>query len=289
MKQKISKGILTVFGLLFAAFLFLLYRSYHGIQINNYQLESSKLTSPVKLVVIGDLHSYDFGKENAELIEKISQQQPDAILMQDKKKADVQVVLKLLEDLRVVAPIYYALGNHELEWKELHGEELQQRLENAGAIVLDQEWQDVQIQGQTIRIGGLYEYAFGFAGRDMTDTSDERVKAYKFLTEFVDTDAFTLMLSHRPDSFIFNEASELWNIDLVASGHLHGGQAVLPFLGGIYGGDQGWFPEYVHGMYQKNNIHLLITSGLSTNKKIVPRWNNPPEIMVLDLVPEGNE
>ena len=139
------------------------------------------------------------------------------------------------------------------------------------------------MNGQQIRIGGLYDYAFGFDNIDLSDSSNEKVQIYNFLTEFQNTDALKIMLSHRPDSFIFNNASKLWDIDLVISGHLHGGQVVLPILGGVYGGDQGWFPEYVQGMYEKDNMNILITSGLSTNKKMVPRWNNPPEIMVLEL------
>lgn len=104
-----------------------------------------------------------------------------------------------------------------------------------------------------------------------------------FLEEFEDTDAFKIMISHRPDSFIFGEAAEEWDIDLVVSGHLHGGQVVVPLLGGVYGGDQGYFPEYVHGMYEIGNMHLFVTSGLGTNKKAVPRVNNRPEVAVIEI------
>jgi predicted MPP superfamily phosphohydrolase len=72
----------------------------------------------------------------------------------------------------------------------------------------------------------------------------------------------------------------------VVSGHLHGGQIVLPIIGGVYGADQGWFPKYVHGLYEVNKMNILITSGLSSNKKILPRWNNPPEILLVRLIPE---
>jgi predicted MPP superfamily phosphohydrolase len=105
-----------------------------------------------------------------------------------------------------------------------------------------------------------------------------------FLKDFVDTDHLKLMLSHRPDSFIFSDASRRWDIDLVFSGHMHGGQMVLPFFGGVYGGDQGWFPEYVHGMYEKDNMHIFVTSGLGTNPHKVPRFNNLPEIAVIHMV-----
>ena len=94
------------------------------------------------------------------------------------------------------------------------------------------------------------------------------------------------MLSHRPESFVLGEASVTWNIDLVLHGHAHGGQVVLPFVGGLWAGDQGFFPTYVHGMYEKDLLSILVTSGLGTNKKAIPRLNNPPEVVVLNLLPE---
>jgi hypothetical protein len=105
------------------------------------------------------------------------------------------------------------------------------------------------------------------------------------LNDFVNTDRFTLFAAHRPDSFYFGDASEVYDIDLVVSAHIHGGQVIMPFFGGLYGGDQGWWPKYYHGYYEKNNIKWLITSGLSTSKKALPRFNNPPEIMMINLIP----
>ena len=72
-------------------------------------------------------------------------------------------------------------------------------------------------------------------------------------------------------------------MDLVISGHDHGGQVVLPFLGGLYGGDQGWFPSYVHGIYQIGKMEIFVTSGLSSERQMLPRWNNRPEIAVLQV------
>lgn len=77
--------------------------------------------------------------------------------------------------------------------------------------------------------------------------------------------------------------SDYWKIDLVISGHDHGGQVVIPFKGGLYGGDQGWFPPYVHGLYRTGRIRLFVTSGLSSEKQKLPRWNNRPEIAVLNV------
>lgn len=91
------------------------------------------------------------------------------------------------------------------------------------------------------------------------------------------------MLSHRPESYVFGDASKTWDIDLIICGHVHGGQVVVPFIGGLYGGDQEWFPEYDHGLYEKDNFQMFITSGLGSNEQKLPRFNNPPEIAVLNI------
>lgn len=86
-------------------------------------------------------------------------------------------------------------------------------------------------------------------------------EVYGFLQDFQATDRCKILLCHRPDSFVFGEAASTWDVDLVISGHLHGGQVVLPLLGGVFGGDQGWFPRYVHGVYEKEGVTIAVTSG----------------------------
>ena len=157
--------------------------------------------------------------------------------------------------------------------------DLIEELESAGAIVLEKKYVDIEINGALVRLGGMYDYAFGLDGDNTALSAPEDVLV--FLEDFQDTDRIKIMLSHRPDSFIFGDASEVWDIDLVISGHNHGGQVVLPFFGGLYGGDQGWFPTYVHGLYEKGNLQMFITSGLGSDRQKLPRFNNPPEVAVL--------
>lgn len=142
-------------------------------------------------------------------------------------------------------------------------------------------YRDVEIGGCKVRIGGMYEYAFALDGDNSAENLTGNVR--DFLEEFQNTDRYKIMLCHRPDSFVFGDASDYWKIDLVISGHDHGGQVVIPFKGGLYGGDQGWFPPYVHGLYRTGRIRLFVTSGLSSEKQKLPRWNNRPEIAVLNV------
>lgn len=82
--------------------------------------------------------------------------------------------------------------------------------------------------------------------------------------DFQSTEKLKVMLSHRPDSFIHGDASQLWDIDLVVSDHTHGGQVVLPFVGGLCSPGQGLFPKYDAGLFQKDKLQIAITAGLGS-------------------------
>ena len=112
------------------------------------------------------------------------------------------------------------------------------------------------------------------------ESSDE----YIFLKDMEKTDLPTIVLAHMPDTFIFNGAHNYWsNIDLVVSGHTHGGVVRLPFVGGLYAPMQSFFPEYDYGFYMLGEkMQMVITSGLS-GYKFIPRFLNLPEICVLNL------
>lgn len=259
--------------------------SSNWLVVRKFQTGFGQSGGTVRLAVLGDLHDHEFGEHNRELAEKVKEQEPDLILllgdMLNGSSSSASVPLELIELLKETAPVYYALGNHELEYEEKGHPELIRELEEAGAEVLEKEYVDLTVGGVKLRLGGMYEYAFGLNGNNDALAAPEDV--LDFLLEFQDTDRLKIMMSHRPDSFIFGDASQVWDIDLVISAHNHGGQVVLPFAGGLYGGDQGWFPQYVHGLYDKDNLRLFITSGLGTDREKFPRFNNPPEIAVLDV------
>ena len=276
--------------------------SYHWMKVNRYPVTVRNLpyTDTVtdagfKMVVLSDLHDHEFGKDNEQLIRRVKEQNPELIILDgdmlnEDSKSD-RVPVRLVEGLEEIAPVYYALGNHELDYigaaegkkMQKHPEDsgLVKDLTDAGACVLEEGYRDVEIGGCKVRIGGMYEYAFALDGDNSAEnlTGDAR----DFLKDFQNTDWYKIMLCHRPDSFIFGDASDYWKVDLVISGHNHGGQVVIPFKGGLYGGDQGWFPPYVHGLYRTGRIRLFVTSGLSSEKQILPRWNNRPEIAVLNV------
>ena len=291
MRRNSLKRVLYILAALTVFLAFEIWYSSDCLVMRRYAFTSPKLSRPVTAVVLSDLHDHAFGAGNRRLIQAAADERPDVILvlgdMLNRDAEDTAPVVGLMAALDQIAPVYYALGNHENDYILSHGRGLLEELEAAGAQVLDLSYEDAEIGGQIIRIGGMYDYAFAQDAVNSTKKENMPARVYDFLTDFLDTERLTLMLSHRPESFVLGEASVTWDIDLVLHGHVHGGQVVLPFVGGLWAGDQGFFPTYVHGMYEKDLLSILVTSGLGTNKKAIPRLNNPPEVVVLNLLPEG--
>lgn len=283
--KKLAVAAIIVIALL-AVYIFVsVWISYNYIVVREYTADTGKNKHELKATVISDLHDYRFGGDNKKLADKIIQTDPDVIIMDgdmlNADSKDASVPVKLIRLLKDTAPVYYALGNHEIDYMKNNHAGLIDDLENAGAVVLDKEYADIKINGTQIRLGGMYDYAFGLNGNNDASAAPSDVK--NFLNDFQDTDHLKIMLSHRPDSFIFGDAGKAWDIDIVISGHNHGGQVVVPFKGGLYGGDQGWFPEYVHGVYKKDNLCIFVTSGLGSDRQKLPRFNNPLEIALLTI------
>ena len=286
-KSKIFIIIFIISSFLLIYTIASLWISSNYLTVKKYEFTTEKVTQEVTLVVLSDLHDHEFGFRNEELVKKTAEQHPDVILLDgdflNEDSENGNIPCELIEKLVEIAPVYFALGNHELSYIESNHPDLIQQLQEAGAVVLDKEYVDLEIGETSLRLGGMYDYAFGQDGNNTASNAPEDVRT--FLEDFQNTDCLKIMMSHRPDSFIFGDAASYWDIDLVISGHNHGGQVVVPFLGGLYGGDQGWFPEYVHGMYQKDGMNLFVTSGLGSHDQILKRFNNPPEIAVLKILP----
>lgn len=282
---RIAAMIFTIFAILIAVEIII---SYKCLTVTDYKIKSDKIKETTKIVLISDLHNSQFGSKNKRLVDKIQKQDPDLILMdgdmlnEDGKNA--QTAVELISALKKTAPVYYALGNHEIAYRQRRDKNLYQKLQKAGAKVVEKEYEDIKVRSNKIRIGGLYEYAFAVDGAGNMVKKSIPSKVRDFLMDYENTDAFKIMLSHRPDSFVFGQAADTWKIDLVVSGHVHGGQVRIPGKGGLYGGDQGWFPEYTDGIHHFKTVnHMIITRGLGSDKEKLPRFHNIPEIVVIRL------
>lgn len=141
---------------------------------------------------------------------------------------------------------------------------------------------DLEVKGNPLRLGGMYEFGF----ETSMQSEEENKQAISYLQEYVDTDRYLIMCAHRPDSFDSWNTADVWGIDLVLSGHLHGGQVIIPGIGGLYSQLEGFFPQYDYGQYKLGNSDMIITRGLGSNPKIFPRFSNPPEIVVVNVEAE---
>ena len=289
MKRIIRIGI-TVLFLAIAALSLSYVLSRYGLTVTRFELSQQKLSEPLRIVQLTDLHNSEFGKGNERLIRKVREQQPDLILLtgdmlnQYEERTDVPV--NLIRELSQIAPVYASYGNHEQQHEKNYGSDIRAIFTEAGATVLEQEWVDVEIKGQELRIGGIYGYCM--AGYYLkTDETDEMETA--FLDDFCDTDRTKLLLCHMPVAWIKYGSLDYWDTDYVFAGHAHGGQVRIPFVGGLYAPDQGRFPGRCEGLFfSKDALHTLVLSrGLGTSKSKLPRLNNIPEILVVDLVPEN--
>ena len=250
-----------------------------SIKLTEYQITSDKITEPIRIVELSDLHCADLGDK---LPTMVAEQNPDLILfvgdIVDVDAEGITVALSTLARLSDIAPLYVSLGNHDWEYRNLRDVDIVAAFEEVGATVFDTSYMDITVKGQKIRIGGTYGYCLP------DNVIEAREKDSSFLYDFQATDDLTLFMGHMPVCWISNGSLEYWDVDFVFSGHSHGGQVVLPFVGGLYAPDQGWFPGECSGHFESEGKHLIVTTGLGGTSP-VPRFWNRPEVVVVDILP----
>ncbi len=284
MRKKILKTIVLIILLLIILCAISIWCSYNVLSVSHFTVSETAIDNPVRIVLVSDLHNHTFGDNNIRLVEKIQEQNPDLILldgdMLNEDSEDSSVPVRLIEQLIDTAPVYYTIGNHEKAYMENGHTELISELEEAGATVLHYTTEDITVNGNELRLGGIYEYGFSTSMQE----EEENERAVTYMKQWVDTDRYLIMCSHRPESFYCWDYNDQWGIDLQLSGHLHGGQVILPFAGGLFAPLQGFFPAYDSGQYEVGDCTMIITRGLGSNREMLPRLNNLPEIAVIDLV-----
>ena len=265
-------------------FSYFIYISYYDLDITTYEIQSEKINNDINIVMIGDVHDYHCHIKD-KVIDKINELNHDIILCDgdiiDDTSTSDEEMLSFLAQLADISDVYMSLGNHEVSFYEGHMDDLK-RIEDIGVNLLEEEYKDITIGNTTIRLGGMYNYAFGMTEGKITKEDMNNSSTYQFLTDMTNTSLFKIMLAHRPDSFMYNDAYQ-WDIDLVLSAHTHGGQAILPFIGGLYAPEQGWFPKIDFGKYHRDNMTLIVTRGISSSKELLPRFNNKSEIVHITL------
>ena len=264
-----------------------LYQSKYSLNYSSYQITSDKINTPVRILQLTDLHNNGFGENNQELIDRVASQSPDLILItgdllnSDESRTDIAT--NLISSLCDIAPIYISLGNHEVEYQQQFGTDIIRLYEDAGAVVLDKQYQDLEVNGQKLRLGGIYGYCLPAKYLE-TDEADPEECA--FLSDFQNTDLYTILMCHMPVCWLMNNGLDEWDVDCVLAGHVHGGQVILPLIGGVYAPDMGWFPGKLQGLYSSTDgsSTMVLSTGLG-NTESVPRFNNVPEVVTVDILP----
>ena len=247
------------------------------ILTTEYTVASNKLPAAFEganIVQISDLHNASFGEGQQNLIKKVEHANPDAIFLTgdlvDSNRYDLDVSLTLVDALVEMSDVYYVLGNHEVASNKI--DEINRELEKRGVTVLMNESVAWQRDGESVEIAGIVDPL-------LNPHLPEKEFTRQSLAEAELTDSFTFLLAHRPELL---EVYAEKQIEVVFSGHAHGGQVRIPGLGGLLAPGQGWFPTMTQGIFERDHTQLVLSRGLG-NSTFPLRVFNLPEIVVVTL------
>ena len=234
-----------------------------------------------RIVQVSDLHNDTFGADQSMLLEHIEALKPDIIAvtgdMIDRRHTDVSAAMMFVRGAAEIAPVYFVTGNHE-QWCDAY-DDLKTQMLACGVHILDDDVQVLRKNGEELTLLGL-----AYPAKSLQEDREDRglakmINTLDILTE--KTSGFCVLLAHRPELFGIY-AEEEYGIELVLSGHAHGGQVRLPGIGAVFAPSQGFFPKYDMGVYTDDNTLLVVSRGLG-NSSIPVRLLNPPELMCVTL------
>ena len=233
----------------------------HNVWQKDYTIHTDKAVGSIKLALIADSHTgttFD-GEGFAEHVKAIQAQDPDAVLIagdfvdDDTSLIDMKKCCEALGTLDTKYGVYYVFGNHDKgyyasERRGYDGDDIIAELENNGVAVL---------QDETVLLGD----SFYIIGRqdlsEVTDRGGSRADI-EDLVKDLDDDKYQIVMDHQPADYANEKAS---GVDLVLSGHTHGGQLFLIKLfqkiTGMGGNDQ------IYGLENIDGSDFIVTSGIS--------------------------
>ena len=244
------------------------------LQITLYEYTSERIPASFdgyKIVQLSDLHDAELGENHSVLVRKVESTEPDIILITgdviDSRRYDLEKSLRAIKQLIEIAPVYYVLGNHEVATNEM--DHIYEQLELLGVHTLKNEHELIELNGEEIALVGVEDPLMGMPMDTMIQNA----------TRGIDSSTFTILLSHRPEKF---DSYVQQSLDLVFTGHAHGGQIRLPFIGGLVAPSQGWFPEYTAGLFEAGETTMVVNRGIG-NSLFPLRIFNRPEIIEMTL------
>ena len=225
----------------------------------------------LKIAQISDVHSADLQEE---LCQALEQAAPDILVftgdLVNREDQDLSRALSLTAAAAQIAPAYYAPGNHEADNPGYP--ELREALEQVGVTVLEDEAAQLWRNGEQLNLIGLRDLTFHPQGRERG-----REELPDLVRELSAEGALNVVLSHRP-SLMAEYAQS--GAGLVFSGHAHGGQVRLPFVGPLFAPDEGVFPNYTAGVYRTGETQVVVSRGLGNGTPFPRLWNRPELVIV---------
>lgn len=244
-----------------------------SLEATQYTITSDRIPDAFdgfRIVQISDLHNAQFGEDNSLLLEKIREQKPDIIVITgdfvDSYHPNADIAVSFARQVVELSPVYYVTGNHE---HRIGYKNICRQLEDVGVMPL--------LNARVMLSRGEDQLAL----LGVLDTSlRESPERENTLNDLMPTDgSYTVLLAHRPECFDSYVHS---GVDLAFTGHVHGGQFRLPFIGGLYAPGQGIFPKYDAGLITEGQTNMIISRGIGPSR-FPFRLNNRPEIVVVTL------
>lgn len=271
-----SKKLITFIVCIICLLTYLQYEN-KALEITTIEVEDSKIPKSFdnfSIIQISDLHDAEFGENQKNLIERVKEIDPDIIVITgdfiDFSRYNIKNSSNFISGVSDSYNVYYVPGNHEAALKSRY-EEVRDNLQKAGATVLDNQNYKICKDNKCINLIGVQDISF-------IENKDENILK-NTISELKNESLYNILLSHRPNLWKIYEKA---GMDLVLSGHAHGGQIRLPFTNGLYAPDQGVFPQYTSGANKFGNTLVVISRGLG-NSRFPFRVNNRPEIVNIIL------
>ena len=277
-RRRCRRRMLRVFGvilILIAALIVWAAIDSRNIDVTRFTVSGApEAFSGFKIAQISDLHNAEFGTDNQKLIDILKSEAPDAIVITgdliDARRTNTEIAESFARRCMEIADCYYVPGNHEARLGGTY-DAFESALIADGVNVLRNGSVRIRKGMDAIRIVGVDDPAFAKASDAITNL-DAALEA-------LSSDDFTILLAHRPE--LIDEYSK-WGIDLVLSGHAHGGQIRLPGIGGLYAPGQGFFPKYTSGNYTVGDTEMIVSRGIG-NSAFPLRVNDRPEVVIVTL------
>lgn len=239
------------------------------VLVTNYRYESRRLTHPLRVASVCDLHDGPYEP----LLARLHQEKPTLVAVPGDFVDRADRTARGLAFLRAVArrfPTFVSLGNHETR-AGLSG--LLPALAQTGAELLD----DRYVRFGDLTVGGLTSgWREGMTQHRLGETPPPSTA---FIESFKRAGGLRLLLCHHPE--YYPRYLKDSGIELILAGHAHGGQWRL-FGCGVFAPGQGFFPRYTAGFYDRR---MLVSRGLCRTHRFIPRLFNPRELAILDLIP----